>query len=253
MNNPTAAQMANKVPLVTAAFWIIKVLCTTVGETFADFLNVQLGFGLGGTSLVMGAVLLAVLIIQFRLRRYVPAIYWLAVVLLSVVGTLLTDNLTDVTGIPLAASSAVFAVLLAVTFVVWYATERTLSIHAITTSRRELFYWLAVLFTFALGTAFGDFLAEALDIGYFGSLLVFAGAIAVVGGLYRMRVLAAIPAFWAAYILTRPLGASMGDLLSQPTDAGGFGWGTTLTSALFLVVIVVLVVREQRAARPAAG
>jgi uncharacterized membrane-anchored protein len=238
----TARRMLNKVPEVTAIFWIIKVLCTTVGETFADFLNVDLNLGLTLTSVVMAVLLAAALIAQFELRRYIPAVYWLSVVLISVVGTLITDNLSDNLGIPLWITTVVFAVLLAATFIVWATVEKTLSIHSIFTTRREAFYWLAVLFTFALGTAAGDLAAEALNLGYVVALLVFAGAIALVAVAYFVFHLNAILAFWMAYVLTRPLGASAGDLLSQPVADGGLGLGTTVTSVLFLAVILVLVV-----------
>src|SRR4051794_22818972 len=148
-------QMLNKVPEVTVYFWIIKILCTTVGESFADYINETLGFGLTNTTLLFGAALLLALAAQFRLRRYVPAVYWLSVVLISVVGTLLTDNLTDGHNVPLWISTTVFAGLLAVVFSLWYAREHTLSIHTIVTTPREAWYWLTVLVTFALGTAVG--------------------------------------------------------------------------------------------------
>ena len=245
--------MLNKVPEVTAAFWIIKVLATTVGETFADFLNVSLGFGLTVTSIVMGALLIGSLIAQFAVRRYLPAVYWLAVVLISVVGTLITDNLTDNFGVPLIVTAVLFAIALAATFLGWFASERTLSIHSIVTTRRETFYWLTVLFTFALGTAAGDLLAESLNLGYALSLGVFAAAIVLVGLLYRFANLNAVAAFWIAYVLTRPLGASTGDLLSQATKDGGLGLGTTATSVIFLGVILVLVtvlsIRQRRQRR----
>jgi uncharacterized membrane-anchored protein len=159
-------QLLSKVPEVTAYFWIIKVLCTTVGETAADLLNTNLNLGLTNTSLVMAALLAITLFFQFKADRYVPAIYWLAVVLISVVGTLVSDNLTDNLGVPLQTTTAVFAVLLAISFVAWYASEKTLSIHSIHTVRREAFYWLAILFTFALGTSAGDLTAERLNLGY---------------------------------------------------------------------------------------
>src|SRR3954451_2820803 len=149
-------QMLNKVPEVTIYFWIIKVLCTTVGETAADYLNDTLGFGLTNTSYVMGALLTVALVAQSRTRRYVPPVYWLVVVFISVVGTLITDNLTDVAGVPLETSTAAFSVALALTFAGWYRSQRTLSIHTIVTRTREAWYWLAILFTFALGTAAGD-------------------------------------------------------------------------------------------------
>jgi len=244
-------QMLNKVPEVTLVFWIIKVLATTVGETAADYLNVDLGLGLTVTSIIMALLLVAALVAQFKLHRYIPAVYWLAVVLISVVGTLITDNLTDSLGVPLWLTTAVFAVILAVTFTAWFLSEKTLSIHSIFTTRRETFYWLAVLFTFALGTAAGDLVAESLNLGFFVALLVFAGAIALVTVAYFVFRINAVLAFWIAYILTRPLGASTGDLLSQPTADGGLGLGTTGTSALFLAVILILVtvlsVRSRRA------
>src|SRR3954453_21859410 len=233
----TRRTLLNKVPEVTIYFWIIKVLCTTVGETAADFLNIDLGFGLTGTSIATGVVLVIVMVLQFRARRYVPGTYWTAVALVSVFGTLVTDNLTDNLGVPLQASTLIFSIVLAAVFVTWYASERTLSIHAITTTRREAFYWLAILFTFALGTATGDLMAEALSLGYVVSLLIVAGIIAVVALAWRLG-LHPVLAFWIIYVLTRPLGASLGDLLAQPPDQGGLGLGPTVTSVIFLVAIV---------------
>ena len=250
--SPALRGMLNKVPEVTLAFWVIKILATTVGETAADYLNATLGLGLGKTSAVMTVLLVVALAFQFRLRRYVPTVYWLCVVLISVVGTLLTDNLTDHLGISLITTTVGFAVALALTFATWFASERTLSIHSIVTTRREAFYWLAILFTFALGTAGGDLTAERLAVGYWRSALLFAGLIAVVTAAHyalatRKRVHAdrhatnGVLAFWIAYVLTRPLGASLGDYLSQSRADGGLGLGTTGTSALFLVTIVALV------------
>ncbi len=244
--------MLNKVPEVILSFWIIKILCTTVGETFADFLNTNLNLGLTGTSLIMGILLVVVLIFQFRARKYIPAIYWLAVVLISVFGTLVTDNLIDNFGISLVTTTTIFAIALVLTFIAWYASEKTLSIHSIVTTKRESFYWLAIFFTFALGTAAGDLLAEKLALGYLLSALIFAGAIAlitiahyVIRGVlaleHRHQSTNAVLAFWLAYILTRPLGASIGDYLSQPTDSGGLGLGTVVTSALFLFTILATV------------
>src|SRR5690348_5193596 len=158
--------MLNKVPEITLYFWIIKVLCTTVGETAADYLNTTLGLGLSGTSYIMSGVLIVALVFQFATKRYRPGIYWLAVVLISVVGTLISDNLVDGYGIPLQTTTIAFGIALAITFAVWYASERTLSIHTIFTTKREAFYWAAVLFTFALGTSAGDYLSEQLAFGY---------------------------------------------------------------------------------------
>jgi uncharacterized membrane-anchored protein len=236
-----ARQMLNKVPEVTIYFWIIKILATTVGETAADNLNERLKLGLTGTTYVMGTLLIGALFIQFRTRKYVPWIYWLAVVLISIVGTLITDNLVDNYGVALETTTIAFSAALAVTFAVWYASERTLSIHTIFTTRREAFYWLAILFTFALGTAAGDLAAERLNLGYAPSALIFAGMIAVVAIAHLRFKLNAVLAFWIAYILTRPLGASIGDWLSQPKSNGGLQLGTTGTSMLFLITILSLV------------
>ncbi|WP_222868499.1 hypothetical protein [Actinomadura syzygii] len=232
----------NKVPEVTIYFWVIKVLCTTVGETAADFLNDTVGLGLTRTALVMSVLLGTVLVVQFRLRAYVAGIYWVSVVLISIVGTLITDELTDGLGVPLEATTTIFTLVLAGTFALWYAVERTLSIHTILTTRREAFYWAAVLFTFALGTAAGDLVAERLDVGYPLSVVLFGALIAVVAGARLVVGLHAITAFWIAYVLTRPLGASIGDYLSQAREDGGLGLGTTVTSGLFLALICALVI-----------
>ncbi|MEU1088771.1 hypothetical protein ABZ401_18400 [Streptomyces sp. NPDC005892] len=234
--------LRNKVPEVTAYFWIIKVLCTTVGETAADLLNEKAGLGLTGVSVLMSALLAAVLVAQFRTGAYRPGVYWPAVALISVVGTLLSDNLTDNLGVPLETSTAAFAIILAIVFAVWYRRERTLSIHRIDTTGRESYYWLAVLVTFALGTAAGDLVSERMDLGYWLAALLFGLAIAAVALAHFTLGLDAVWSFWIAYVLTRPLGASIGDYLSQPTGDGGLGLGTVVTSALFLAVISGLVV-----------
>ena len=235
-------QMLNKVPEVTIFFWIIKILCTTVGETFADNLNQKLNLGLTNLTYIMGAALIVCLVFQFRARKYVPGIYWLAVVLISVFGTLITDNLTDNFNVALQTTTIIFAIALAIVFAVWFAVEKTLSIHTIFTTRRESFYWLAILFTFALGTAAGDLTAEKLNVGYLNSVFIFAGAIALITALHYWAKLNAVLAFWLAYILTRPLGASMGDYLSQKKVDGGLGLGTTATSLIFLSSILALVI-----------
>lgn len=233
--------MLNKVPEITVFFWIIKVLATTVGETAADFLSTKLHLGLTVTSFVMGALFLGALVMQLKTTRYIPWLYWTVVVLISIVGTLISDNLTDNLGVPLMVTTIAFATILAVVFAAWWLVERTLSVHAITTTRRESFYWGAILFTFALGTSAGDWLAAASGIGFGPSALVFAGMIALVAVAYYAFKVNGVLAFWLAYILTRPLGASMGDLLSQHVHDGGLGFGTTATSALFLLTIMALV------------
>ncbi|MDE2369870.1 MAG: hypothetical protein KGN16_12950 [Burkholderiales bacterium] len=235
------ASRMNKVPEVTLSFWMIKIMATTVGETAADFLNSSLGLGLSRTSAVMAALLVIALVGQVATRRLMPWAYWLAVVIVSVVGTLITDNLTDGLGVPLALTTAVFALALAACFAFWYASERTLSIHTVYTLRRELFYWAAILLTFALGTAAGDWVAETLQLGYLLSALAFGSTIVLVALAHFKFGLNAVLAFWIAYILTRPFGASLGDLLSQSAGHGGLGLGTVSTSAAFLSVILALV------------
>ncbi|MFD4511565.1 hypothetical protein [Streptomyces sp. NPDC058457] len=232
----------SKVPELTVYFWIIKVLCTTVGETAADLLDEKAGLGLTGVSVVMIALLAVALVVQFRSSAYRAGVYWTAVVLISVVGTLISDDLSDNLGVPLEISTTVFAILLLVVFVVWYRRERTLSIHHIDTTARESFYWPAVLSTFALGTAAGDLVSERVDLGYWLSAVLFAAVIAAVAIAHFALDLDAVWSFWIAYILTRPLGASIGDYLSRPTGDGGLGLGTVVTGALFLVVILGLVV-----------
>jgi uncharacterized membrane-anchored protein len=246
------SMMLNKVPEVTIYFWIIKILCTTVGETASDYLATNLNLGLTITTCITGAALIVILFFQFRAKRYMPWIYWLSVVLISVVGTQITDNLTDNFGVALQTTTILFSVILALVFAVWYVVERTLSIHSILTTRREAFYWLAILFTFALGTSAGDYLAEQLNLGYLVSLGIFAAAIAVITVAHYLikavvkteqrQLRNAVLAFWLAYILTRPLGASIGDYLSQAQSDGGLGLGTTATSLIFLAAILILVV-----------
>lgn len=238
---PLLRQAINKVPEVTLVFWLIKMMSTTVGETAADYLNFDLHFGLVGTSVVMGLLLAITLFFQIRAKRYTPALYWIAVVFISVFGTLITDNLSDNLDVPLAASTLSFSMALIATFAIWYMREKTLSIHAVDSVKRELFYWTAILFTFALGTAAGDWVAEGLNLGYAHSALLFGGLIGATALAYYVFKANAVTSFWLAYVLTRPFGASCGDLLSQPVENGGLGWGTTGTSALFLSLIILLV------------
>ncbi|SSV51961.1 Uncharacterized membrane-anchored protein conserved in bacteria [Acinetobacter nosocomialis] len=234
----------NKVPEITLSFWIIKIMSTTVGETGADFLAVNAGLGQNITCAIMSALLLIALTIQLRTKRYTPWIYWLTVVLVSIVGTQITDLLTDGLNISLYLSTSVFSVALAVIFFIWYRVERTLSIHEVVSRRRELFYWAAILCTFALGTAAGDLATEALGLGFVWGAVLFGALIGSVFILWRMGVNAVLT-FWIAYILTRPFGAALGDFLTQDHTYGGLGLGAMWTSIIFLSVIVVLVTKAQ--------
>lgn len=255
MNLPSNKEMPNllnKVPEVTLGFWTIKVMSTTVGETVADYLAVGAGFGQAITASVMGALLAIALFMQLRARRYVPWMYWLTVVLVSVVGTQITDALTDGMGVSLYLSTAAFAAALVVIFAIWFRNERTLSIKSIDTRSRELFYWGAILCTFALGTAAGDLATEALGLGFQWGVVAFGALIAVTAAAFFFGANMVLT-FWIAYILTRPLGAALGDLLSQSPTYGGLGLGAKMTSVIFLVVIVGLVAFAQRQVRQASA
>jgi uncharacterized membrane-anchored protein len=237
---PVSARLGwSKVPAVTALFWVVKVLTTGMGETTSDYLAHQvdpvLAVGAAGLALV------ACLGLQFLVRRYLPGVYWLAMVIVSVFGTMAADVLHVGLGVPYQASTAAFAAALAVIFVVWYRCERTLSIHSIRTWRRELFYWAAVLTTFALGTAAGDLTATTLHLGYLGSGVLFAAAIAVPAIAHARFGLNPIAAFWFAYILTRPLGASFADWAGVSHQRGGLALGTGPVSLALAAAIAVLV------------
>ena len=235
-------KMLNRVPEVTLYFWIIKIMATTVGETGADFLAFTMNFGLAATSYIMSALLAVLLWNQFRLKRYVPVSYWAVVVLVSIVGTLITDRLVDEMGVSLVTITIVFTLALLGVFAIWYDSEKTLAMHSIKTTKREVFYWIAILLTFALGTAAGDLLAERLSLGYGVSALLFGSVIAVDAIAYYRFNMNGVLTFWLAYVLTRPLGASIGDLLSQPVKNGGLGFGTVGTTIAFTTTIAILIV-----------
>lgn len=231
----------NRVPQVTVFFWIIKLMAVTIGETGADFISENIGLGLSNTSLIMGVLMGAMLLFQFKQKRYIPWVYWLTVVMVSIVGTLITDYLVDEAGVSLITVSIVFFVALSLTFWVWYYLEKTLSIHTIFTTRRENFYWLAILFTFALGTGAGDFFSEFLNIGYLHSTVAYSCIVAVIAILCFTKKIGSILAFWLAYIFTRPAGASLGDYLSKPIEEGGAGFGVVTTSLIFLAIIILTI------------
>lgn len=235
-----------KVPAITAIFWVIKVLSTTVGETVADAINTWFTSNLGVSDInaslvvtaIMAVLLIAALVWQLSSKRYYPFRYWLVAVLISVVGTLVTDDLHDGFGVELWLETAVFGAALILVFAIWYAKEKTLAMKSINTPAREIFYWVAILFTFALGTAVGDWMSEALNLGYLFSFLIFTTLILLVAALWKTSVLSSVATFWTVYILTRPLGASLGDLLSQNHRHGGLQFGVNKVSLVFLVLIV---------------
>ena len=232
-------QLARKVPEITAVFWIVKLLSTAMGESTSDFfvfkINPYLAVILGGIALAIALVL------QFSARRYIAWVYWLAVVMVAVFGTMAADAMHIQLGIPYLASSIVFAIALGVVFVLWYKSERTLSIHSITTRRRELFYWAAVIATFALGTATGDLTAITLHLGYFSSGLLFTGLIAMPVLARWLFGLNEVFAFWFAYIITRPLGASYADWMGKSKSVGGLGYGDGHVSIGLTLIIICFV------------
>lgn len=233
-------QTLRKVPEITIIFWIAKLLTTAMGEATSDFLVFKIN---PYVAVTLGAVSLAVaLAIQFSVRRYIPWVYWLAVSMVAVFGTMAADGLHIQLGVPYIASTAFFAIVLAIVFIVWHKSEKTLSIHSINTRRREMFYWFTVLATFALGTAAGDLTATTVGLGYFSSGLLFAGLIVLPAIAYWLFGLNEILCFWVAYVLTRPLGASFADWMGKSRTIGGLGWGNGHVSIALTIVIIVLVV-----------
>jgi uncharacterized membrane-anchored protein len=234
-----AAAGLRRVPEVTVFFWIIKVLTTAMGESTSDYMVhrfdpvVAVGFGAVGLAIA--------LVLQFSVRRYVPWVYWLAVAMVAVFGTMAADVLHIKFHVPYEASTVLFAVVLAVVFSVWYTSEKTLSIHSIFTTRREVFYWCTVISTFALGTAAGDMTATSLHLGYLRSGVLFAALIVVPAVAYRLLQRNEILWFWFAYILTRPLGASFADWMGKPHSVGGLAWGDGIVSLVLAILIVVFV------------
>jgi uncharacterized membrane-anchored protein len=250
----TRAPLAAKVPEISALFWVVKVLTTGLGEAASDYLG---GVGVALAAAVGLVGFAAAMVAQFRTRRYVPAVYWTAVLMVAVFGTMTADGPHRVLGLPYGVTTAVYAVALAVVFTLWRRTEGTLSIHSITTRRREVWYWLTVLLTFALGTALGDLTAIALGLGFLASAVLFAVVIAVPAIGWRLG-LDAVVAFWSAYVVTRPLGASVADWLGKPPGTGGgLGWGDGTVAAVGFVLFVALVAHLQRSGHgrqaPAAG
>ncbi|MFT4907112.1 MAG: putative membrane-anchored protein [Oleispira sp.] len=231
-----------RVPEVTLVFWIIKTLSTTVGETGADFLAADLGFGMPIVAVVITTIMAILLYFQFtNIKRYIPANYWTIVVLMSIVGTLITDILVDVIGISMLTLSIVFTVAMLLGFFIWFESEKTLSIHSIDTGKREAYYWIIIILAFALGTAAGDLMAEHLGLGYGLTLLIFISMIAAVTTAYFALNMNGVLAFWLAFILTRPLGASLGDFLTKASNEGGLGIDMLLLNGIFFITIIGLV------------
>lgn len=232
-----ALPLAVKVPEITLIFWVLKLLTTGMGEAMSDFMG-QHSVPIAGAVGIFG--LAFALWLQFRSREYRAVVYWFAVMMVAVFGTMAADGIHDGAAIPYTVTTPLFAVFVALTFLVWHRSEGTLSIHSINTRRREAFYWTAVLGTFALGTAAGDLTAYSLNLGFWASAALFAVVFAIPGIAWWRFNLNPVLAFWAAYVVTRPLGASFADAFSKPTN-GGLGWGDGTVSAIALVAFVALV------------
>jgi uncharacterized membrane-anchored protein len=233
------APLAVKVPEIIFLFWVVKILTTAGGEVTSDYLKKFGNFGGGGTEV---ALFVIALVLQFATRRYRALAYWSLAYAIAIGGTGLSDFLHLDVHIPYAGTSALWAVILAIIFWVWYRTEGTLSIHSITTQRREAFYWATVFATFALGTALGDFTAASLNMGYLDSGLLFFGIILLPALAWWRFGLGSVAAFWAAYVVTRPLGASFSDWFSKPVKLTGLNFGNGRTAVVFAVIVLVLVV-----------
>jgi uncharacterized membrane-anchored protein len=241
MNETNKNALFNRVAGLTVFFWIVKILSTTVGETAADFVNVDLGVGLVGTTILMGVITIGAVIWDLKLKKYYAPAYWFLIVMMSIEGTLITDLLVDKLGVSLITLDVVFTIAMLAVFYLWYKEEGTLSIHKITNDRREIFYWVIVLITFALGTGVGDTVSEHLNFGYLNSLMLFGGIFAVAGGLFYAKILDGVTAFWIAFIVTRPIGASLGDLFIQAPADGGMGIGAGIINIAFFTIIIAVV------------
>ena len=242
-----ARRAASKVPEVTVYFWIVKILTTGMGEAAADYVQSLVRPVLA--VVLTGLLLLAGVAVQLRTRRYLAGVYWTAVVMVSVFGTIEADVLRHKLGLSNQVNTLIWLVALAAAFLAWYRTERTLSIHSIHTRRREVFYWATVMITFALGTAAGDWTAKSVGLGWLASALLFSAAMAVPAVLHRWAGLNAVLAFWTAYVLTRPVGASFADWMADDRASGGLGWGklmtTVVTSALIVAFVAFLAVTRR--------
>jgi uncharacterized membrane-anchored protein len=238
---PAGRNLVTKVPEVTAYFWITAILIGAMGATVADGLITDWHIGVAHATWLIGGVVVFALPAPFALNRYVPAVHWLAVVLASTVGTLFTENLMTGFGIPLTVLAVMFTVVVPAVFAVWYAVERTVSIDSVVTVRRESFYWVAILGTFALGTVLSGLLAGRFGAGHLGAALIAAAAICGIAALYYGVNLCATTAFWVALVLTQSLGASLGGLLSQDGTTGGLGIGATAASMLIGIGVVGLI------------
>ncbi len=250
-NNPTHEALS-KVPAVTLGFWIIKILATTLGETGGDTVTMTLGWGyLAGTALFAGALIVLVAA-QIAAKRFHPSLYWATIVASTTFGTTMADFADRSLGIGYAGGSLLLLALLMSTLALWYRSEGSISVNTVSTPRVEMFYWAALTFSQTLGTALGDWMADTGGLGYQGGALVFGAAIAVLAILYRWSSISRVALFWLAFILTRPLGATVGDFLDKPTELGGLALSRPWASLVLGLLVIggVLVFRQKTGRRP---
>ena len=235
-------ELINRVARLGLLFWVIKILSTTVGETAADYFSVNLNLGLTLTAIIMGVITIGVTYWNFQQKKYYPPSYWLLIVMMSIEGTLITDLLVEKLHVSILILDVVFAIAMGLLFYLWYKKEHTLSIHSINNDKRERFYWWIVLTTFALGTGVGDTVSEHLNFGYLNSLILFGSIFILAGVLAYYKVIGGVLAFWIAFIVTRPIGASLGDLLIQQPKDGGLGISLIIINIIFFIVIIAAVI-----------
>lgn len=229
----------NRVASLGLLFWIIKIASTTVGETAADYVSVNLNFGLTKTTILMGVITVLVTLWNFKQKIYFPPSYWALIVMMSIEGTLITDMLVEKFSVSLLTLDVIFSIAMGLLFYFWNKKEHSLSIHSINNDIRERFYWIIVLTTFALGTGIGDTVSEYLKVGYFYSLIIFGSIFILASILYFYKIISSVLAFWMAFIVTRPIGASLGDLLIQTPKDGGLGISVATINIIFFIVIIV--------------
>ena len=235
-------ELINRVASLGVLFWVIKIFSTTVGETAADYVSVNLNLGLILTTILMGVITIGVVFWNFKQKKYYPPAYWILIVMMSIEGTLITDFLVEKLNVSLLILDVIFTIAMGLVFYFWYKKEHSLSIHSINNDRRETFYWIIVLTTFALGTGVGDTISEYLSFGYLNSLILFGSIFILAGVLFYLKIIGDVLAFWIAFIVTRPIGASLGDLLIQEPKDGGMGISITIVNILFFIVIIASVV-----------
>lgn len=231
----------NKLPQITLAFWVMKICATTLGETAGDLLSMTLDVGYAISSLILISAFVVTLIMQLSAKRYHPMLYWIVILSTSTAGTTMSDFMDRTLGLGYATGSAILIVILLAIFTAWYFSEKTLSVSSVTTLKAELFYWFAILFSNTLGTALGDFLADDSGLGFMGGALLIGSAIAVIVLLHYTTRLSSVALFWIAFVLTRPFGATLGDMLTKSHEKGGLDFGTIGSSMVLLSILVVLV------------